>query len=74
MESVRVASAEAGVGTYDYVFDGDNLAFIIMQHYGVKNTITTLYANPSDKVIGFRIGILKILVHPKQANISRLRV
>lgn len=53
MESVRVASAEAGVGTYDYVFDGDNLAFIIMQHYGVKNTITTLYANPSDKVIGF---------------------
>ena len=53
MESVRVASAEAGVGTYDYVFDGDNLAFIIMQHYGVKNTITTLYANPSDKEIGF---------------------
>lgn len=51
-ESFRINSAEAGTGTYEYIFDGDELQFILWGGQ-CKTTITTLAANPTEEQVGF---------------------
>lgn len=51
-ESFRINSAEAGTGTYEYIFDGDELQFILWGGQ-YKTTITTLAANPTEEQVGF---------------------
>lgn len=50
MESFHINSAEAGTGTYEYVFDGDELKFILWGGQ-YKITFQTLYPNPSDEQV-----------------------
>ena len=51
-ESFRINSAEAGTGTYEYIFDGNELQFILWGGQ-CKTAITTLAANPTEEQVGF---------------------